>query len=153
MLRWAAQTQVDALSLGDATLFIGDITIEEDSDDATPAITDLSVFSNLTEIRGDVNVISTKSLTTLSHEIGTSGVYAFGALEKINGNFNVGSSSSTTSLTSIGTFPNLMNVGGGFSISNNDSLTDMGDYPALTTIGGTFLIGGTRKRETIYYLL
>ena len=139
------QAQVTAFgtALGTATIFNNNITINEDSDDATPAITDLSVFSNLTEIRGNFNVTSTKSITVLSHETSTgSGIYAFGALESITGNFNVGSSSSTTSLTSIGNFPNLMNVGGGFSISNNDSLTDMGNYPALTTIGGTFLIGG-----------
>ena len=139
------QADVTALGmiLGDTTIFNGNITINEDSDDATLAITDLSVFSNLTQIRGNFNITSTKSLTTLSHETSDgSGVYAFGALESITGNFNVGSSSSTTSLTSIGNFPNLMNVGGGFSISNNDSLTDMGNYPALTTIGGNFLIGG-----------
>ena len=138
------QEDVTALGmiLGDTTIFNGNITINEDSDDATPAITDLSVFSNITEIRGNLVITSTKSITTLSHETSTSGIYAFNALESITGDFTVGTSSSTTSLTSIGNFPNLMNVGGGFSITNNDSLTDMGNYPALTTIEGTFLIGG-----------
>ena len=136
------QEDVTALGmiLGDATIFNGNITINEDSDDATPAITDLSVFSNITEIRGNLVITSTKSITTLSHETSTSGEYAFGALETITGDFTVGTSSSTTSLTSIGNFPNLMNVGGGFSITNNDSLTDMGNYPALTTIGGNVTI-------------
>ena len=139
------QAQVTAFgtALGTATIFNNNITINEDSDDATLAITDLSVFSNLTQIRGNLFVSSTKSLTTLSHETSDgSGEYAFGALDTITGNFRVGTSSTTTSLTSMGTFPNLRNVGGGFLISNNDTLHTLSGFPVLTTIGEDFRVGG-----------
>ena len=151
-LTLATQTQVDAVSLGDATLLIGNITIEEDSDDATPAITDLSVFSNITEIRGTFNVTSTRTLDTLSHETSAgSGEYAFGALEKITESFFVGNPLAPTTFTSMGNFPELSNIGEDFNIFSNDSLTriDADNFPVLATLGGNLDLRANHKLITI----
>ena len=138
------QAEVDAFgtALGEATVFTGTITIR-DSTSSTDPINDLSAFSNITEIRGNFDVISTKSLTTLSHETSAgSGEYAFNALETITGNFHVGSFDNTTSFTNTGNFPNLKNIGGNFLINYNDSLTtiDADNFPALATVGKIFSI-------------
>ena len=136
------QAQVTALSLDAVTIFTGNITINEASDSTDP-ITDLSVFSNITEIRGNLFVSSTKSITTLSHETSAgSGEHAFDALETITGNFNVGNALTTTSLTNTGNFPNLNNIGGNFDIHNNAALStiDTDNFPALASVGGGFNI-------------
>ena len=138
------QANVDALSLGDATVFIGNITISEASS-STPAIDDLSVFKNITEIRGNLTITATKSLTTLSHETSTSGEYAFNALDTITGNFNVGSLATTTSLTTLGTFPNLISIGGALVIRDNEELQSFGDLSALASIGAYLRISHNEK--------
>ena len=136
----ATQADVTALdtALGTNTIIAGNIIISEASTSMDP-ITDLSAFRNITEIRGFLTIAATKSITTLSHEIGTSGEYAFNALEKITDHFNVGSLSNTTTFTNIGKFPNLNNIGGNFNMNDNASLTsiDNENFPALATIGGT----------------
>ena len=147
------QAEVDAFgtALGAATVFTGNLTIE-DSTSSTDPINDLSAFSNIMEIRGNFDVISTKSLTTLSHETSAaSGEYAFNALEKITGNFHVGSFGSTTSFTNTGNFPNLRNIGGNFLINYNDSLTtiDADNFPALATVGKIFSINSNPKLSTV----
>ena len=138
------QANVDALSLGDATVFIGNITISEASS-STPAIDDLSVFKNITEIRGNLTITATKSLTTLSHETSTSGEYAFNALDTITGNFNVGSLATITSLTTLGTFPNLISIGGALVIRDNEELQSFGDLSALASIGAYLRISHNEK--------
>ena len=149
------QAQVTALgmALGTATVFTGNLTINEDSDDSTSAITDLSVFRNITEIRGNFDVIFTKSLDTLSHEIeGENGEYAFGALETISGYFYLGPGDpSTTAVANIGNFPNLRSIGGDFLIRHNGFLTrvDIENFPVLRTIGGIFSIGTNHALTTI----
>ena len=138
------QANVDALSLGDATVFIGNITISEDST-STDTINDLSVFKNITEIRGNLTITATTNLTTLSHETSTSGEYAFNALDTITGNFNVGSLATTTSLTTLGTFPNLISIGGALAIRDNEELQSLGDLSALETIGAYLRISHNEK--------
>ena len=147
------QAEVTALgtALGTATIFIGNITINEATDSTDP-ITDLSIFSDITEIRGNLTITATKSITSLSHAVsGESGVYAFNALETITGNLNVGSSGNTTTLTNIGNFPNLSNIGGAFIINNNAALTriESDNFPALVTIGGDFDINNNPLLSTL----
>ena len=151
------QTDVTALgtALGDATLFIGNITINEPST-STDSITDLSVFRNITEIRGSFRVSSAKSLTVLSHAIsGASGEYAFGALAKITGDFLVGpyneGAEFTTPWTSLGNFPNLSSVGDNFRVRNNTALEGISadNFPVLATVGTGFRIKNNGALETI----
>ena len=138
------QANVDTLSLGDATVFIGNITISEDST-STDTINDLSVFKNITEIRGNLTITATTNLTTLSHETSTRGEYAFNALDTITGNFNVGSLATTTSLTTLGTFPNLVSIGGALVIRDNEELQSFGDLSALASIGAYLRISHNEK--------
>ena len=127
-------------AIGTNTIFNGSVTINESST-STDSIDDLSIFSGITQINGFLNIMSTKSLTILSHETSTSGEYAFNALETIGGSFYVGNRNGTTSLTNIGNFPKLSSVVGDFFISNNDSLTIIESFPALETIGANMGIG------------
>ena len=113
------------------------------------SITDLSVFRNITEIRGDFIVKYTRTLEIFNHEIGTSGEYAFGALEAISEGFLVGFGSDFGSaVTTIENFSNLRSVGGRFAVLNNRALTTVGNFPALRTIGGNFNINNNGSLTT-----
>ena len=133
------QTEVTALGtdIGTNTIFAGDITIEEDSDDATPAITDLSSLSGLTSIGGHLRIEGNAALETIGD---------FSALTSIGGIFDI---RDNVKLQSLGDFSALTSIGGYLDIRGNGALETIGNFTALTSIGGYLTILGNDNLQSL----
>ena len=136
------QADVDALGVsggaleGSITKIMGNVTI-------SGSITDLSIFNNIDTITGYLRAEGLTQLRALSQDTSGSGDYVgFTNLKMIGDYFLVGDSSSSTnsSLDSVGYFPHLDSVGGYFQIRNNASLDAMGSFPVLRSIGADFSV-------------
>ena len=138
------QADVDALGVsggaleGNITKIMGNVTI-------SGSVTDLSIFSNIDTITGYLKVEGLTQLDVLNKETspGSGNYTGFANLKMIGDYFLVGrssSSSTNSSLESIGNFPHLDSVGGYFQIRNNASLNAVGSFPVLRSIGADFRV-------------
>ena len=137
------QEQVNALGVsggaleGNITKIMGNVTISR-------SVTDLRIFNNIDTITGYLKVEGLTQLDVLNKETspGSGNYTGFANLKMIGDYFLVGDSSSSTnsSLDSVGYFPHLDSVGGYFQIRNNASLDAMGSFPVLRSIGADFSV-------------
>ncbi len=100
-------------------------------------ITDLSRFSRLEEVTGNLVVDTVRTLRDLEQ---------LNRLRTIGGDFVIGEGaeptpSEGTGLERVGNFPALTTVGKSFVVSENSEMTTLGSFPELRSIGGRFLVG------------
>ena len=171
------QTEVDALDDEGMPLYdrnmhkiIGDVEIIEAQGTDDP-ITDISVFSNIDTITGNITVQNLTALDALSKEdTENPGHYiGFSALKYVGNPFLVSENTSLETLgsfnhlqaieyfwvfdndelTTLGNFPALQSIGRNFNVGDNNTLTIFGNFPALQSIGGLFHVSQNGVLETL----
>ena len=134
------QTEVDALDdegmpLHDGNIHkvVGSVNILESQGTNDP-ITDISVFSNIDTITGNIIVQNLTALDALSKENpeNPNNYIGLGALKYIGELFIL---EHNTSLETLGNFDQLQSIGKYFSVLDNDALLSIGVFPNLTSIG------------------
>ena len=134
----STQAQVDALMLTTIDTIDGDLTLGYTSGSEISYITDLTPFSNIVHITGDLNIQRNgilANLTDLTH------------LQSIGDDFRV---ENNDRLTTLGNFSDLQSIGEFFLVRNNDRLkTSLGDFPALQSIGRAFAIISNPELTTL----
>ena len=167
-IRVTTQAQVDALDdqgmplYGNVHKIAGSVEIIEAWGTNDP-ITDISVFSNLDTITGNIIVKKLTVLNALSkedpenpnHYIGLSALKHIGACFVIQSNqsletlgiFNQLQSITTSldvlfnpSLEKLGEFNHLQSIGVGFTVYSNSSLKKLGNFNALQSLKGYFFV-------------
>ncbi len=110
-------------------------------------ITDLSRFSQLQEVTGNLTVSTAFSgaanpLQNLS---------ALRSLTTIGGNFVLGegpdNSVGLDFFTSVGELPALTTIGRSFTVSGNQRMETLGEFPFLRSIGGSFTVENNHNRS------
>ena len=139
-IRVTTQTEVDALDDEGMPLYrnvhkiVGNVEIIEAQGTNDP-ITDISVFSNLDTITGNVSVKNLTALDALSKEhlvnIIADHYAGLSALKHIGGYFEV---YNNPSLKTLGNFNALHSIGNNFWLRNNDSLENLGYFYNLRSI-------------------
>ena len=122
------QTEVENFRsiLTGVTTIEGNVTIGK-SGIVANVINDISVFSRVDSISGNLGVIGT-SLSSLDD---------FNSLQYIGGEFSV---NNNNILDSLGNFNALQNIGGNFALYGNSSMTSLGNFDALQSVGGSFIL-------------
>ena len=122
------QTEVENFRsiLTGVTTIEGNVTIGK-SGIVANVINDISIFSSVDSISGNLGVIGT-SLSSLDD---------FNSLQYIGGEFSV---NDNNILDSLGDFNALQNIGGNFALYGNSSMTSLGNFDALQSVGGSFIL-------------
>ena len=122
------QTEVENFRsiLTGVTTIEGNVTIGK-SGIVANVINDISIFSRVDSISGNLGVIGT-SLSSLDD---------FNSLQYIGGEFSV---NDNNILDSLGNFNALQNIGGNFALYGNSSMTSLGNFDALQSVGGSFTL-------------
>ena len=122
------QTEVENFRsiLTGVTTIEGNVTIGK-SGIVANVINDISIFSSVDSISGNLGVIGT-SLSSLDD---------FNSLQYIGGEFSV---NDNNILDSLGDFNALQNIGGNFALYGNSSMSSLGNFDALQSVGGSFIL-------------
>ena len=116
----------------------GGLTIGMNPGDIMPSdITDLSKFSQLEEVTGNLVITGIRGAQGLLEQLSS--------LSTIGGDFVVGAgaepnASIGTVFEQVGNLPALTTIGGRFVIGGNSRMTALGSFPELRSIGERFLV-------------